>query len=94
MNQVREELTPTINPHGTNEVLVPGDMTGCFISHDRGRSWRMFNLDGAVRFFLFDPVDPTKIYIATYGGGVWHTPAEGDSNAPEDVVATATTPRR
>ena len=34
---------------------------------------------------ILDPNDPTQIYITTYGGGVWHGPAAGDSSH-EDVV--------
>jgi hypothetical protein len=33
-----------------------------------------------------DPRDPKMIYISTYGGSVWHGPAEGDPAAPEDIV--------
>ena len=61
------QFLPTISPHNANDVLVSGDMTGCFITHDRGRSWRMFNLGGAARFFLFDPVDLKVIYAKTFG---------------------------
>src|SRR5664279_1681874 len=33
----------TISPHDPNEVLIACDMTGSYISHDGGSSWRMFN---------------------------------------------------
>src|SRR5690242_5108475 len=49
---------PTISPHTPNDVLLRCDMTGAYISHDGGRSWRMFNLRGVVDFFVFDPIDP------------------------------------
>jgi hypothetical protein len=42
-------------PHDTDTVLVSCDMTGAYISHDGGKSWRMFNLRGVVEFFVFDP---------------------------------------
>ena len=61
------QFLPTISPHNTNAVLVSGDMTGCFLSHDGGRSWRMFNLGNAARFFLFDPVDAKVMYAKTFG---------------------------
>src|SRR5438045_4922987 len=32
---------PTISPHDANLLLVSCDMTGAYISHDGGRSWRM-----------------------------------------------------
>ena len=59
---------PTISPHNTRSVLEFCDMTGAYISHDGGESWRMFNLGGSVSFFLFDPVDPKTIYVKTSGG--------------------------
>ncbi len=34
----------------------------------------------------FDPQDPRKIFILTFGGGVWYGPAAGDKNAPEDII--------
>ena len=52
----------TINPHDANEVLVSCDMTGSYITHDGGKSWRMFNLRSVTRFFAFDPSHPHVIY--------------------------------
>src|ERR1041385_716292 len=57
----------TISPHDPNTVLISCDMTGAYITHDAGRSWRMFNLRGTVKFFLFDPADAKTIYIKTFG---------------------------
>ena len=34
-----------------------------------------------------DPLDPEKIFILTFGGGVWYGPALGDSTAKEDILA-------
>ncbi len=59
---------PTISPHDANLLLVSCDMTGAYISHDGGRSWRMFNLGGPMAFFIFDPVDPKIIYAKTAAG--------------------------
>jgi hypothetical protein len=56
---------PTISPHDYREVLVACDMTGSYITHDAGRSWRMFNLNGPARFFVFDPLNPRTIYVGT-----------------------------
>jgi photosystem II stability/assembly factor-like uncharacterized protein len=33
-----------------------------------------------------DPRDPEKIFIITFGGGVWYGPAKGDENAAEDIL--------
>ncbi len=52
-------FNPTISPHDTNTALVSCDMTGSYITHDGGRSWRMFNLRGTTKFFVFDPLAPT-----------------------------------
>ena len=56
---------PTLSPLNNNDVLVSGDMTGFYISHDGGSSWRMFNLGDRAWFFVFDPVDPKVIYAKT-----------------------------
>ncbi|MGI8962787.1 MAG: WD40/YVTN/BNR-like repeat-containing protein [Bryobacteraceae bacterium] len=58
-------FNPTISPHDANTVLVSCDMTGSYITHDGGQSWRMFNLRGTVKFFAFDPKDPQVIYAET-----------------------------
>ena len=69
---------PTISPHDTNTVLIACDMTGSYITHDGGKSWRMFNLRGVVDFFVFDPLDAKTMYAhatalwrSTDGGEHW-----------------------
>jgi photosystem II stability/assembly factor-like uncharacterized protein len=71
-------FNPTISPHDPNTVLISCDMTGSYITHDGGQSWRMFNLRGVVRFFVFDPLDPkvmyaqaTALWRSTDGGETW-----------------------
>ena len=32
------------------------------------------------------PPDQEKIYVITFGGGVWHGPAKRDPNALEDII--------
>jgi photosystem II stability/assembly factor-like uncharacterized protein len=68
---------PTISPHDPNTVLVNCDMTGAYITHDGGKSWRMFNLRGVVQFFLFDPVERNVIYAEA--AGLWRTEDDGVS---------------
>jgi photosystem II stability/assembly factor-like uncharacterized protein len=68
---------PTISPHDSNTVLVSCDMTGSYISHDGGESWRMFNLRGVVQFFVFDPLDRKVIYAQA--DGLWRSDDGGDS---------------
>jgi photosystem II stability/assembly factor-like uncharacterized protein len=67
----------TISPHDPSEVLVACDMTGSYISHDGGHSWRMFNLRGTVRFFAFDPIDPHTMYAGTQA--LWRSTDDGAS---------------
>lgn len=56
------QFFPAVSPHDPNLVLVACDMTGAYISHDAGNSWRMFDLRAPVKFFVFDPIDPQVIY--------------------------------
>ncbi len=69
------QFQPTVSPHDPRKILVGCDMTGAYISEDGGDSWRMFNLRGPVRFFVFDPVDPKTIYAETMG--LWRSTDEG-----------------
>ncbi len=69
---------PTISPHNSNDVALRCDMTGAYISHDGGESWRMYNLRGVVRFFVWDPLDKNTLYAeslglfrSTDGGRTW-----------------------
>jgi photosystem II stability/assembly factor-like uncharacterized protein len=70
-------FNPTISPHDPNTVLVSCDMTGAYITHDGGQSWRMFNLRGVVRFFVFDPVDPKVMYAQATG--LWRSTDVGET---------------
>src|SRR5258708_21007859 len=70
-------FNPKISPHDANTVLVSCDMTGAYITHDGGQSWRMFNLRGRVRFFVFDPVDPKVVYAQATG--LWRSTDAGES---------------
>src|SRR6266849_632592 len=68
---------PSISPHDPQTVLVSCDMTGSYITHDAGRSWRMFNLRGVVEFFVFDPLDRKVIYAQS--NGLWSSQDEGET---------------
>src|SRR6202047_3203711 len=68
---------PTISPHDPNTVLVSSDMTGSYITHDAGKSWRMFNLRGVVEFFVFDPLDSKVMYAGA--NGLWRSEDDGES---------------
>ena len=60
-------FTPAISPHNPKRVLVACDMTGSYITNDAGESWSMFNLQGRVKFFAFDPKAPDTIYAESVG---------------------------
>src|SRR5467141_2032046 len=68
---------PTISPRDANTVLVSCDMTGSYITHDAGKSWRMLNLRGVVQFFVFDPLDRKVIYAQS--NGLWRSQDEGET---------------
>lgn len=68
---------PVVSPHDPNTVVLHCDMTGGYITHDGGKSWRMFNLRGVIEFFVFDPKDSKVIYAES--GGLWRSEDEGES---------------
>ncbi len=80
-------FNPAISPHDPNTVLVSCDMTGSYITHDGGQSWRMFNLRGTVSFFAFDPKESAD-YLRTSDRSVahpgWRTDVE--TRVPEAVL--------
>ncbi|HEX4488506.1 MAG TPA: hypothetical protein VH088_19660 [Terriglobales bacterium] len=67
---------PTVSPHDTNTVLIACDMSGSYITHDGGKSWRMFSLRGVVDFFVFDPSDPKVLYA--HATGLWRSTDGGE----------------
>jgi photosystem II stability/assembly factor-like uncharacterized protein len=68
---------PVISPLDRNTVVLSSDMTGAYITHDGGSSWRMFNLRGEIEFFAFDPVDSKTIYAGTKV--LWRTTDGGET---------------
>jgi photosystem II stability/assembly factor-like uncharacterized protein len=68
---------PVVSPHDPNTVLVACDMTGAYITHDGGKSWRMFNLRGVAEFFVFDPHDKNVIYVQSTA--LWRSQDNGET---------------
>ena len=67
---------PSISPHDSNTALIACDMTGSYITHDGGRTWRMFNLRGVTNFFVFDPQDAKTMYA--HATGLWRSTDNGE----------------
>ena len=47
---------PVVSPYDSRLVVEFSDMTGGYVTHNNGESWRMFNLRGHTDAFAFDPV--------------------------------------
>lgn len=78
----------TIDPHHPDTLYICGFDAAAYRSTDKGAHWTRipgYNFKWGHRVII-DQADPSKIYINTYGGGVWHGPAAGDPTHPEDVV--------
>jgi photosystem II stability/assembly factor-like uncharacterized protein len=77
----------TFDPRN-NIFYACGFNGSAYRSEDRGETWsriKGYNFKWGKRVDP-DPNDPEKIYIVTFGGGVWHGPAKGDPDAKEDIV--------
>jgi photosystem II stability/assembly factor-like uncharacterized protein len=68
-------ISPTISPHDSQLVVEHCDMTGGYVTHDNGQSWRMFNLRGVINVFAFDPADPKVIYAGN--AALWRSSDSG-----------------
>ncbi|RZU42919.1 hypothetical protein BDD14_4520 [Edaphobacter modestus] len=79
----------TIEPHDRKVLYAAGFESNAWISRDQGEHWNRipaFNFKWGHRVQV-DPEDPAKVYVSTFGGGVWHVPIEGskasDISTPE-----------
>ncbi len=78
----------TIDPRTPGTLYISGFDAGAYRSTDAGLHWARiqgYNFKWGHRV-IRDPADPTQIYIATYGGSVWHGPAAGDPQSQEDIL--------
>ncbi len=73
----------------TGTYYACGFNGSAYRSDDRGETWsrlRGYNFKWGKRVEP-DPRDPGKVFIITFGGGVWQGPSKGDQNAVEDIVS-------
>jgi photosystem II stability/assembly factor-like uncharacterized protein len=71
-----------------NTFYACGFNGSAYRSADSGNTWcriKGYNFKWGKRVDL-DPGDPEKIFIVTFGGGIWHGPARGEQAAVEDIV--------
>ena len=77
----------TVDPKDPRVLYVCGFDAAAWRSGDGGATWQR------LRGYTFkwghrvipDPVNRKMIYITTYGGSVWHGPAQPASSVPEDI---------
>jgi photosystem II stability/assembly factor-like uncharacterized protein len=77
----------TLDPRDARILYASGFESSAWKSNDRGKSWTRipgFNFKWGHRV-IPDPEDSKKIYITTFGGGVWHGSVDGE-NRPLDIV--------
>jgi photosystem II stability/assembly factor-like uncharacterized protein len=77
----------TLDPTNPSVLYICGFDSAAYRSTDGGKRWTRldgYNFKWGHRVIL-DANDTSKIYITTYGGGVWHGPASGDPGARPDV---------
>ncbi len=57
---------------------------GLWLSRDRGKTWSAFaELPFSnIQRVEFNPAEPEAVYVTTFGGSVWHSPARQDAPMP------------
>jgi photosystem II stability/assembly factor-like uncharacterized protein len=78
----------TLDAQNPGTLYATGFESSVWKSSNRGESWtrlKGYNFKWGQRVIL-DPQDRDKIFVATFGGCIWHGPAAGDPRATEDIV--------
>lgn len=81
----------TIDPRAPGTLYACGFESSAWRSIDRGQTWqrlRGYNFKWGHRV-IPDPLNRMLVYVTTFGGSVWHGPAAGDPQAPEDIAPYA-----
>ncbi len=60
-------FNPAVSPHNPDFAFVSCDMGGSFVTMNGGESWRMFNLHGMTKFYMFDPLGTNVVYANSLG---------------------------
>ncbi|MDE3105716.1 MAG: exo-alpha-sialidase [Acidobacteriota bacterium] len=78
----------TVDPRKPETLYAVGFESSAWRSQDHGEHWsRIPGFDFKwMHRVVPDQDDPAKIYIATFGGGVWHGPAAGVPGAPAIIT--------
>jgi len=77
----------TVDPRNPEVLYACGFDAGAWRSANGGATWnriRGYTFKWGHRVVI-DPADPKLIYITTYGGSVWHGPAQPGDDVPEDI---------
>jgi len=77
----------TVDPRDAATLYASGFESSAWRSTDRGEHWTRipgYNFKWGQRV-MPDLKNPKMIYISTFGGGVWHGAASGDTR-PEDIT--------
>jgi photosystem II stability/assembly factor-like uncharacterized protein len=85
----------TIDLRDANILYAAGFESSAWRSTDRGETWTRipgFNFKWGHRV-IPDPQDPKKIYITTFGGGVWYGSVDGEDR-PLDIMTPLLQPGR
>jgi hypothetical protein len=66
----REQFNPTVSPHDSRRVLVSCDMTGAYLTEDRGRSWKaLYPPDARTRSMAI--MRKSAAWRSTDSGATW-----------------------
>jgi photosystem II stability/assembly factor-like uncharacterized protein len=85
----------TIDPRNPNTLYAAGFESSAWRSTDRGEHWTRipgFNFKWGHRV-IPDPQDSKKVYITTFGGGVWYGSVDGEDR-PLDIATPQLQPGR
>lgn len=70
------QYIPTVSPFDPDTALVACDMTGSYITHDGGKTWKELNFKVQAGAFAFDPVNKGVVYAG--GTGLYRSEDNGD----------------